>query len=152
MERPTVSCRWSGNYAYDLMPELEDSPTFGFVLEIESMQIGRFRGTVQDYAVEGVPEVGTVEGLVSDHRVEFIKRMPVLYMFEAGKDPPHRGVRPRLVGAVAGRPRPSPSDLLRGRVRGRWARVDWPLVAGRDHGAHPERRTAVRLGPRERVG
>jgi hypothetical protein len=85
MEGLTVSGRWTGTYAYDPMPGLGDVPTIGFVLEVGTEQGGRFRGTVQDDPAAGMPEVGTVEGHASNGRVEFVKRMPVLYLFEAGR-------------------------------------------------------------------
>jgi hypothetical protein len=66
------------------MPGLRDLPTTGFVLEIGTEQRGRFRGTVQDDNV-GRPEVGIVEGYVNGDRVEFVKRMPVMYLLESGR-------------------------------------------------------------------
>src|SRR5262245_15821827 len=85
MERRTVSGRWSGSYAYDPTPGLDALPTIGFVLEVGSEHAGRFRGTVRDDPAAGTPEAGTLEGHASGDRVEFVKRMPVLYLFESGR-------------------------------------------------------------------
>jgi hypothetical protein len=85
MEGRMVTGRWSGSYAYDPMPDLGALPTVGFVLAVASEHTGRFRGTVQDDPVAGGSEVGTIEGFISGDRVEFVKRMPVLYLLESGR-------------------------------------------------------------------
>jgi len=85
MDLWTVGGRWAGTYTYDPMPGPGDFPTIGFVLEVATELVSRFRGNVQDDPTAGMPEVGTVEGYISGGRVEFIKRMPVLYLFEDGR-------------------------------------------------------------------
>ena len=80
-----MSGRWSGSYTDNPMPGLDALPTRGFVLEITSERAGRFRGTIQDDPAAGTPEASIIEGHVSSKRVEFVKRMPVLYLFESGR-------------------------------------------------------------------
>lgn len=80
-----MSGSWSGSYAFDPIPGLDPLPSIGFVLNITTEHAGRFRGTVQDDPVAGMPEAGTIDGHVTGNRLKFVKRMPVLYLFESGR-------------------------------------------------------------------
>jgi hypothetical protein len=62
---------------------LGDLPSFDFVLEVEYELSGRFRGTVCDSWLPAV--AGTVEGSLCGARVEFVKRMPILYLLEPNR-------------------------------------------------------------------
>jgi hypothetical protein len=76
--------RWSGVYVYDESPECPaDLPSFGFTLDITEEWEGRFRGAAQDDYLSGVAEQGSVQGRVVGEELEFVKRVPLLYLIEA---------------------------------------------------------------------
>jgi len=85
MQRPQVSRRWTGHYDYDPMSGPCAVQRVRFTLDIASEENLRFLGSVQDDPAAGMPEAGTIEAAVSGEGVVFVKRMPALYMFDAGR-------------------------------------------------------------------
>jgi hypothetical protein len=85
MEPRTIVGRWVGSYVYDPAPGLDAPPPTEFVLEVGRVLAGRFAGTVQDDPAVVGPEVGLVQGFLVGDRVEFVKRMPALYLWESGR-------------------------------------------------------------------
>lgn len=72
---------WQGTYSYESkrLPPEEGARLTDFLIEITDFDGLNFNGTVEDdIDTGGTRGMGKIEGKLSDNKISFIKRMPVL--------------------------------------------------------------------------
>ena len=74
---------WDGQYSYNEGPG-ETPPPTPFTLTASRLVLGRFRGTIRDDAILGVPEPAGVVGRVDGVNLTFTKRYPSLFVYHGG--------------------------------------------------------------------
>src|SRR5262249_50458816 len=128
MTRRSMCGHWSGAYSYDPTADSPCGlPSVRFTLDVEEEWEEQFRGAVQDDPEAGSPEQGRVRGRVAGDRVEFVKRIPVLYLIEAGRARPLEQCVREWWGRELARPVPAPPIHYEGtlspdgnEISGRW--------------------------------
>ncbi len=78
---------WRGHYSYDPAPQFQGVPDkIGFVLRLrQSWFFGSVTGDLSDELLHGMPDLSTIEGQVSGDQIEFVKRLPVHFVWLEGR-------------------------------------------------------------------
>ncbi len=77
---------WRGEYAYtNASGSLILGKPVAFSVQIEECHLGRFKGTICEDPLAGVPGVGTLEGRCWSKFINFVKQMPVFSTHYDGK-------------------------------------------------------------------
>jgi hypothetical protein len=138
VERKKVTGVWRGVYGYSERWEATGIKPAHFTLKLKQGWTSHFSGSVTEDPPIGCPETGTIDGYFGSPSIDFTKRMPVGYIYEA--DGTRQTLREFL--AAAGRTSnlelPSPPILYNGtfldsrRVQGTWmlTSVQIPLPDG----------------------
>ncbi|HUI93249.1 MAG TPA: hypothetical protein VLX68_13460 [Chitinivibrionales bacterium] len=72
--------KWTGSYRYSgwLMRKLIPYIETRFEINISEFDGHTFKGTVQDdLSTGGTPGIGSIDGIISEYKIEFIKKMPI---------------------------------------------------------------------------
>jgi hypothetical protein len=116
-----------------------DVPLVPFTINIDEEREGKFRGTVQDDPLMGIPETGRVQGNVTGDDLEFVKQMPAVYLIVEERIRSLEECIPEWWGMEIDRVVPAPPIHYRGsfsadgqEIAGQWwmGRTTVPIPSG----------------------
>ena len=75
-----VTGTWKGTYSYQPVEHIPNLDPVAFTLTLKQGWFGRFKGTVTDDGLGGMPGTGFIEGHFSFPCIEFTKQMPICHV------------------------------------------------------------------------